>query len=115
LLLWPDNQEENCVFPHAHIAKEITSSPEARFADEQRASGSAPRQQGRTLTGREREVLTLLAEGKTVRAAATALGLSRKTVDNHKSNLMRKLGVHNKAQLVMCAIRARMVNIPPNL
>jgi DNA-binding NarL/FixJ family response regulator len=67
------------------------------------------------LTGREREVLTLLAEGKTVRAAATSLGLSRKTVDAHKSNLMRKLGVHNKAQLVMCAIRARMVKIQSNL
>lgn len=67
-----------------------------------------------TLTAREREVLKLLAEGKTVRAAAMTLGVSSKTVDAHKFNLMRKLGVHNKAQLVIWAIRTRMVEIPPS-
>ncbi len=68
----------------------------------------------RALTAREREVLKLLAEGKTVRAAATALGLSSKTVDAHKFNLMRKLGIHNKAELVMWAIQKRVVKIPAN-
>jgi two-component system response regulator NreC len=70
--------------------------------------------QERALTGREREVLKLLAEGKTVRGAATLLGLSSKTVDAHKFNLMRKLGIHNKAELVMWAIRKRVVKIPAN-
>ena len=70
--------------------------------------------QERALTAREREVLKLLAEGKTVRAAATVLGLSSKTVDAHKFNLMRKLGIHNKAQLVMWAIQKRVVKIPVN-
>ena len=70
--------------------------------------------QERTLTAREREVLKLLAEGKTVRAAATVLGLSSKTVDAHKFNLMRKLGIHNKAELVMWAIQKRVVKIPAN-
>ena len=46
----------------------------------------------RVLTSREREVLKLLAEGRTVRSAADVLGLSMKTVDAHKFNLMRKLG-----------------------
>jgi DNA-binding NarL/FixJ family response regulator len=68
----------------------------------------------RALTSREREVLKLLAEGKTVRAAATVLGLSSKTVDAHKFNLMRKLGIHNKAELVMWAIQKRVVKIPAN-
>jgi DNA-binding NarL/FixJ family response regulator len=68
----------------------------------------------RALTAREREVLKLLAEGKTVRAAATVLGLSSKTVDAHKFNLMRKLGIHNKAELVMWAIQRRVVKIPAN-
>ncbi len=68
----------------------------------------------RTLTAREREVLKLLAEGKTVRAAAMVLGLSSKTVDAHKFNLMRKLGIHNKAELVMWAIQKRVVKIPAN-
>jgi DNA-binding NarL/FixJ family response regulator len=68
----------------------------------------------RVLTAREREVLKLLAEGKTVRAAATVLGLSSKTVDAHKFNLMRKLGIHNKAELVMWAIQKKVVRIPVN-
>ena len=68
----------------------------------------------RSLTAREQEVLKLLAEGSTVRSAARALGLSMKTVDAHKFNLMRKLGVHNKAELVMWAIRKHVVKIPAN-
>jgi two-component system response regulator NreC len=66
------------------------------------------------LTAREREVLKLLAEGKTVRAAASILGVSVKTVDAHKFNLMRKLGIHNKAELVMFAIQKNVVKVPVN-
>lgn len=68
----------------------------------------------RILTVREREVLKLLAEGRTVRSAAGVLGLSVKTVDAHKFNLMRKLGIHNKAELVMWAIQKRVVKVPAN-
>jgi two-component system, NarL family, response regulator NreC len=66
----------------------------------------------RALTAREREVLKLLAEGRTVRSTAITLGLSAKTVDAHKFNLMRKLGIHNKAELVMWAIQKRLVRVP---
>ncbi len=69
----------------------------------------------RVLTEREREVLKLLAEGRTVRSAAVILGLSIKTVDAHKFNLMRKLGIHNKAELVMWAIQKKVVKVPVNL
>jgi DNA-binding NarL/FixJ family response regulator len=68
----------------------------------------------RVLTAREREVLKLLAEGRTVRSVAAILGLSVKTVDAHKFNLMRKLGIHNKAELVMWAIRSKVVKLPVN-
>ena len=68
----------------------------------------------RVLTAREREVLKLLAEGRTVRSVADVLGLSAKTVDAHKFNLMRKLGIHNKAELVMWAIQKRVVKLPVN-
>ncbi len=68
----------------------------------------------RVLTGREREVLKLLAEGRTVRSAAGILGVSVKTVDAHKFNLMRKLGIHNKAELVMWAIQKKVVKLPVN-
>ena len=66
----------------------------------------------RDLTAREREILKLLAQGQTVRSAANILGLSSKTVDAHKFNLMRKLGVHNKAELVMWAIQSKIVKLP---
>ncbi|MGA8271159.1 MAG: response regulator transcription factor [Candidatus Sulfotelmatobacter sp.] len=79
--------------------------------DVRRGVGSTSPQES-SLTAREREVLKLLAEGKTVRATASALGLSSKTVDAHKFNLMRKLGIHNKAELVMWAIQKRVVKIP---
>ncbi|MFZ0957634.1 MAG: response regulator transcription factor [Candidatus Sulfotelmatobacter sp.] len=72
----------------------------------------APRKQ--VLTTREREVLRLLVEGRTVRSAASALGVSAKTVDAHKFNLMRKLGVHNKVDLVMSAIQMGVVKVPVN-
>lgn len=68
----------------------------------------------RVLTDREREVLKLLAEGRTVRSAAGILGVSAKTVDAHKFNLMRKLGIHNKAELVMWAIQKKVVKLPVN-
>jgi two-component system response regulator NreC len=71
-----------------------------------------PRKQ--VLTTRERDVLKLLVEGRTVRSAASVLGLSAKTVDAHKFNLMRKLGVHNKVDLVMSAIQMGVVKIPVN-
>ena len=68
-----------------------------------------------TLTGREREVMKLLAEGQTVRQAASTLGVSVKTVEAHKFNLMRKLDIHNKAQLVTVAIQKKIVPLPlPN-
>jgi DNA-binding NarL/FixJ family response regulator len=79
----------------------------------QRDSETLFEQKG-NLTAREREVLKLLAEGRTVRAAAAILGLSTKTVDAHKFNLMRKLGIHNKAEMVMWAIQQRVVKIPAN-
>ena len=65
-----------------------------------------------TLTLREREVMKLLAEGHTVKQAAAVLGVSVKTVEAHKFNLMRKLDIHNKAQLVTLAIRKKILPLP---
>jgi two-component system response regulator NreC len=65
-----------------------------------------------TLTPRETEIMKHLAEGKTVRKIAGLLGLSAKTVEAHKFNLMRKLDIHNKAELVHCAIRKKLVKVP---
>jgi DNA-binding NarL/FixJ family response regulator len=64
------------------------------------------------LTDREREVLKLLADGLSVKEVAIRLDRSAKTVEVHKSNLMRKLGVHDRAGLVKYAITHRLVRVP---
>ena len=68
-----------------------------------------------TLTVREREVMKLLAEGHTVKQAAAALEISVKTVEAHKFNLMRKLDIHNKAQLVTVAIQKKILPMPVSM
>lgn len=65
-----------------------------------------------TLTQREKEILKLLAEGNSVKEIACTLNLSVKTVEAHKFNLMRKLDIHNKAQLVQYAIQKKIIQIP---
>jgi two-component system, NarL family, response regulator NreC len=65
-----------------------------------------------TLTAREKEVLKMLAEGQSVKEIACDLNLSVKTVEAHKFNLMRKLDIHNKAQLVQYAIQKKIIQIP---
>jgi len=61
------------------------------------------------LSDREREILVLLAEGHTLKDIASQLNLSVKTVDAHKYNLMRKLDLHDRVELIRYAIRKRLV------
>ena len=59
----------------------------------------------RTLTSREREVLSLVAEGYTNAEIAARLGISSRTVETHRANLMRKLGLRTLAELIRYALR----------
>lgn len=61
------------------------------------------------LTEREREVLQLLAEGKSNKEAATVLNLSPYTIETHRTNLMQKLNLHNTAEIVLYAVRKGIV------
>jgi DNA-binding NarL/FixJ family response regulator len=63
------------------------------------------------LTSREREVIQLLAEGKTSKEVAVALHLSVKTAETHRTNLMRKLGLHSVADLTRYAVRNGIVQV----
>jgi DNA-binding NarL/FixJ family response regulator len=63
------------------------------------------------LTGREREVIQLLAEGKTSKEVAVALKLSVKTAETHRTNLMRKLDLHSVADLTRYAVRNGIVHV----
>jgi two-component system, NarL family, response regulator NreC len=86
-----------------------------KLVDDFRAQGhgAGPRQPRLgTLTKREREILKLLAEGLSVKEIAANFDLSVKTVEAHKFNLMRKLDIHNKAQLVQYAIQKKIIRLP---
>jgi two-component system, NarL family, response regulator NreC len=85
-----------------------------RLVDDFRMQGrGGPLRQPRfgTLTKREREILKMLAEGKSVKEIAGSFELSVKTVEAHKFNLMRKLDIHNKAQLVQYAIQKKIIRL----
>jgi len=63
------------------------------------------------LSGREREVLKLLADGLTLKDIATRLVLSVKTVDNHKTNMMRKLDLHDRSEVIKYAIQRKLIRV----
>jgi DNA-binding NarL/FixJ family response regulator len=63
------------------------------------------------LSTRERQVLQLIAEGQTNRAIAEKLGLATKTVDTHRTRLMRKLNIHDQTTLVKFAIRRGVIDL----
>ena len=63
------------------------------------------------LTPREREVVQLLAEGKSTKEVASHLNLSVKTAETHRSNIMRKLGLHSVSELVLYAVRNNIVQV----
>jgi len=66
---------------------------------------------GDLLTSREREVIQLLAEGRTSKEVAVTLNLSVKTAETHRTNLMRKLGLHSVADLTRYAVRNGIVQV----
>jgi DNA-binding NarL/FixJ family response regulator len=66
-----------------------------------------------SITGREREVLTRIALGNSNKLIARDLGVSPKTVEKHRSNLMRKLQLHNAAAITLFAIRNGLTSTEP--
>ncbi|MBM3870855.1 MAG: response regulator transcription factor [Verrucomicrobia bacterium] len=65
---------------------------------------------GSRLTPREKEIVQLLAEGKSNKEAASALNISVKTVETHRTNIMRKLRFHSVGELVRYAVRNNIVS-----
>jgi two-component system response regulator NreC len=65
------------------------------------------------LSDREREVLKLLADGLAPKEIATRLLLSVKTVDTHKTNMMRKLDLHDRSEVIKYAIQRKLIRLPP--
>ena len=77
-----------------------------RRRDDPQARREVPRLQ---LTPREREVVQLLAEGQSTKGVARTLGISAKTADTHRTNVMRKLHLHSQSELVRYAIRNNLI------
>jgi two-component system, NarL family, response regulator NreC len=73
------------------------------------ANPTEPKSSYDLLSDREREILVLLAEGIALKDIAKRLNLSVKTVEAHKYNLMRKLDLHDRSELIRYAIRKRLV------
>jgi DNA-binding NarL/FixJ family response regulator len=67
---------------------------------------------GEELTGRQREIVKLICEGKTSKEIAELLYISFRTAENHRTNIMRKLGFKKNIDLVKYAIRRGYINIP---
>ena len=89
-------------------------SPSAtRFLVEnyQHGDGRVSNDPYKQLTGRERDVLKLVAEGYTTQEIADMLGVSSKTVEGHRTNLMDKLDIHNRTELVKYALRKGIISI----
>ena len=77
-----------------------------RGRQERPIAGDPPRSR---LTAREREIVQLLAEGKTNKEVASSLNISIKTAETHRTNIMNKLDLHSVTELVRYAVRNNMV------
>ncbi|MBV2360599.1 response regulator transcription factor [Thalassococcus sp. CAU 1522] len=88
--------------PHIVEGRNVLGPGVAELID---ASGSAG-----VLTARELQIVGLVAQGLNNRDMAARLGVSTKTVDNHRTNLMRKVGVHSVAELLAYALREGLLD-----
>jgi DNA-binding NarL/FixJ family response regulator len=77
---------------------------------ERKRKPAAARSQPGSLTAREREVIHLLAEGKSNKEVATVLGIATKTAEAHRINIMRKLNLHSIAEVVRYAVRNQLLS-----
>ncbi|MBI3802527.1 MAG: response regulator transcription factor [Nitrospirae bacterium] len=77
----------------------------------QRTQRPEPKPPYEQLTVREREILRLLAEGHSAKEVSRLLNIQPKTVDAHRSNLMKKLGLHSRTDLIKYAIRRKIIKV----
>ena len=90
--------ERNATYFTARIAQMVLEG----YLDQ---GDSRPHRGQSLLTNREREIVRLVAEGKSTREISSLLGVSSKTAETHRSNIMRKLKLHSVSELILYAIR----------
>ena len=99
---------EGNVFLHSTLAKFLMKDVLGQTESEADSEAEQPIPE---LTPREHEVLTYIAEGFTNREIAEALVISVKTVDRHRENIMQKLNLHNRVELVKYAIEKGLISV----
>ena len=107
LMMAVDALQHNRTFFTARVAEMVLSRYRARTGPM-----AKPELEMTKLTPREREVVQLLAEGKSSKEVACHLNLSVKTAETHRSNIMRKLGLHSVSELVLYAVRNNIIQVP---
>jgi DNA-binding NarL/FixJ family response regulator len=99
-------QYDNFFFT-ARVADMVLSGYLENVHDAKKKESTAP-----ALNPREREVLQLLAEGESSKDVAATLGISCKTAETHRNNIMRKLKIHSVVELVLFAVRNGVIQVP---
>ena len=89
----------------ARVAREVVNG----YLEKLKETGQAGHKDSRRLTGRQREVVQLLAEGHSTKEVAIALNISAKTAGTHRANIMQKIECHSVVGLVRYAIRNHIV------
>jgi PAS domain S-box-containing protein len=100
----PHHEENGSFDGYVGVVADITDRKRTIFAPDEESVRLVF-----ALTERERQVLVLIAEGKSTKEAAARLGISYKTADSHRSRILEKLGVHETASMVRYAIRAGLI------
>lgn len=93
-----------------YLSPRISRQAVSGLAERTGGGGEAPLE---ALTARQREILQMLAEGKSTKAMAFLLEVSIKTVETHRAGLMDRLGIHDLAGLVIYAARHKLVSLEP--
>lgn len=106
LIMAVEALQHNRTFFTARVAEMVLSSYRGKSGPTVKPEVALP-----NLTPREREVVQLLAEGKSSKEVATHLNLSVKTAETHRSNIMRKLGLHSVSELVLYAVRNNIIQV----
>jgi len=94
----------------AHVAKTVMDG----YLSKNSASSNQKPTSG-TLTAREREIVQLLAEGRSSKEVACQLNLAVKTAETHRSKITRKLGLHSITELVLYAVRNNIIQVTTDL
>jgi DNA-binding NarL/FixJ family response regulator len=110
LMMAVDALQHNRTFFTARVAEMVLSRYRGRTSTSTKAEPEITK-----LTPREREVVQLLAEGKSSKEVACHLNLSVKTAETHRSNIMRKLDLHSVSELVLYAVRNNIIQVTQGL